>query len=110
MSIQEVEEELETTPTNAAKKMLLIKYCLTGNVEKADTLKAQLDSEGFTYSADILRTLGSLAASKKKNLEEAIGYKNQLEDKYPNFKAYFGLVMRIAILQVKQGHFQGEFK
>lgn len=47
-------------------------------VEKADSLKQVLDQRGFIYGPDILRTLGTLAAKDKKNLEEALTYKQQL--------------------------------
>lgn len=47
-------------------------------VEKADSLKGVLDRRGFIYGPDMLRMLGTLAAKDKKNLEEALTYKQQL--------------------------------
>jgi len=47
-------------------------------VDKADELKAQLDSKGVIYSPELLHHLALLSADHKRNLDEALSYKQQL--------------------------------
>jgi len=59
--------------------ILRVVWCwYSQDIDKAERLKAQLDSRGFIISAELLHHLAVLSAEHKQDLAEALKFKQQL--------------------------------
>ncbi|GAB1609607.1 leucine-rich PPR motif-containing protein, mitochondrial-like [Argonauta hians] len=99
----QLEGYLRNSNSGLAKKMLLTRYCISGDVARADQLKASLDKEGFLYPASLLRQLVFLNAVHKKDLKEAQKYLSLMEEQYPDYTDYTRGLLNVAALMISEG-------
>ncbi|XP_059481411.1 leucine-rich PPR motif-containing protein, mitochondrial isoform X2 [Neocloeon triangulifer] len=92
-------------PTRLIRKNLLIRYCRTKNLEKAEEIKKSLDDENFVHSVGTLALLMDLYASHNK-LEEALEVKKIIQERDPDMTLDNGKLVRLALVQMKAGKFE----
>ncbi|XP_029642790.1 leucine-rich PPR motif-containing protein, mitochondrial [Octopus sinensis] len=99
----QLQDYVTKTNNNTAKKLLLVRYCATGDVPHAEKLKASLDKEGFFYPPLVLRQLIFLNAMYKKDLKEALKYLTLIEDQFPDYTDYTRALLNVAALMINEG-------
>ncbi|XP_014772085.2 leucine-rich PPR motif-containing protein, mitochondrial [Octopus bimaculoides] len=99
----QLQDYVSKTNNNTAKKLLLVRYCATGDVTQAEKLKASLDKEGFFYPPLVLRQLIFLNAMYKKDLKEALKYLALMEDQFPDYTDYTRALLNVAALMIDEG-------
>ncbi|CAB3371624.1 Hypothetical predicted protein [Cloeon dipterum] len=107
LSISSLEQMYETLsarnqPTKIIRKNLLIRYCRSGNLEKAENIKKSLDAENFVHSVGCLALMIELYANHG-NIEEALSLKKIIAERDPDIKLDNLKLIRLATAQIKAG-------
>ncbi|XP_074662097.1 leucine-rich PPR motif-containing protein, mitochondrial-like [Tubulanus polymorphus] len=100
-------EDKGYTNTKNVFRWLLNKYCAEGNIERVEEIKKKIEQSDFVYTPDTIRQFIHLAALHKKDLKEALHYKDLLESKFSDFSSYISTILHTARLMAENGDYQG---